>query len=489
MLCVVTAGEGYLRLDGRLVSLQPCCAFFLRPSMKVEILVQSSCVECYLLRFGSVVLDWRQGSWSCTPGETSGMPLPPGKLPIRSIEPIAERIERMYRGLRSRPARSDGLQLQFNSLLQHMLDELSVPGESEKGEGGGIDQTIDYMYRHYKEKIRLDTLSHIAGLTQTSYSRSFKRAKGISPMEYLQHIRMDRSKRLLEQGHPIKEVSESAGFGNEFYFSRIFKQAFGMSPVFYIKRRHLRVAVACSFGYEDCLRSLGLEPEAVMNGGRNVEQTEEGHRLMVEHQLERFRRARPDLIIADSRHRPFYERLKQISPTVVLEYSADWRQMHRRIAELVGREKEAQQNFDQVEQKIHYAKNMLNSSRTSQSFSFMRLFRRKIRVQGLGQHPMNALLYTELGLRPGSSVPLDRQYREYDVGRVPPFDTDYLYIYSDLPSGSDTELLSRLGQNACWGGMNAFHNDRIRRASNWIRMSWSPIGQQRIMDELLQGET
>jgi len=487
MLCVIIQGKGLLQLDHRAIPLQPNQIYFLQPSMNVDIILESSCIEYYVLMFSSVAVGKRLGNWICSPGDEARMPLPPGRLQIRSVKPILDRIERMYRNRRSHPDQAQRLQLEFQSLLQAIADDVSEQDESA-AEHRGIDQTVAYMYKHFHEKVKLDTLSDIAGLTQTSYSRSFKKAKGVSPMEYLNQIRIDSSKQMLEQNYSIKEAAESVGIGNPFYFSRMFKRALGISPAVYVQRRQLRVAVACSFRYEDNLRSLGIEPLAELNKGLYVELSPEEYAIEVGQQLQLLRQACPDLIIADCRHRQFYEQLKRIAPTVVLEFTANWRQNHRKIAELVGRESEAEQNLRKVEQRIQDARKRLSSIHPGETFSFMRLYSQKVRMQGLANHPMNTLLYAELGLKPGGNVPPDIQYREFDVHQVPPFDTDYLYICKLEELDGAAEFLTRMQQNACRDGIQAASNQHIRLVSNWIGKSWSPIGQHQIMDELLQGE-
>ncbi|TMV45798.1 helix-turn-helix domain-containing protein [Paenibacillus mesophilus] len=480
MLLLIVQGDGLLRLGDDIVPLKPELALFLRRSDTVDLMPESGQIEYYVLVLRSVEVGKPRGYWTCTPSEASGTLLPPGRLRSRSIRPMVERLEQIYRGSRSNPGQALSVQLQFQSLLQLVAADSSGQREPER-ERGGIDRSIAYMHDHFHEKIKLDTLSVIAGLTQTSYSRSFKRQRGVSPIEYLNQIRIDCAKPLLAQKRPIKEVSESVGFGSEYYFSRLFKRTVGLSPASYVQRRQLRIAVATCFGFGDCLRSLGVQPAAVMNGLPYNGQGGDRHGRLVQLQMQRIRQARPDLIVTDCRHQPYYEELKQIAPIVVLPFTSDWRDNHRRIAELAGREKEAEQNFRQVEQEIRDARLLLSSPEAGKTFSFMRLYSRKIRVQGTTDHPMNVLLYAELGLKPGSGVPSDSQYREFDLRRMPPFDTDYMYIHPIEKPDRDVPLFASQQQDAFRGGM------QFRPVSNWIRKSWSPLGQRQIIDELLRG--
>jgi len=103
-----------------------------------------------------------------------------------------------------------------------------------------ILKTVAYMQTHYQDKIDMTTLSSMAGLTTSSYSRLFKKTMKVAPVKYLTLIRIERAKRLLLlHGAPVKEVSAAVGFGDEFYFSRIFRRIVGITPSRYGQSRSL----------------------------------------------------------------------------------------------------------------------------------------------------------------------------------------------------------------------------------------------------------
>ncbi|WP_426452505.1 helix-turn-helix domain-containing protein [Paenibacillus sp. S-38] len=477
-------GKGLLRIDHEVFPLETGEAFYIKPKMKLEAILESADVECYLLLLHRVTFSRHKENWTAFRTDEDAPLLPPGRLQLVAAKSIVEETRQLYDDSRSPSVHESQLQLTFQSLIRSFLHP--APEEPPiEGASRGIDQSIQYMYKHFRDKVKLDTLSHIAGLTQTSYSRSFKKEKGVSPVEYLNRIRIDYSKQLLRQDCSIKEVAGLAGFGNEFYFSRMFKRETGVTPTLYVRRKQLRVAVATCFRYQDNLLALGAEAAAAMNGYKYAEQSESEHQQLLQTQLNALRQARPDLILADFRHMPFYEQLKQIAPTVVLEFTMDWRKNHRRIAELIGREKEAQQNFTQLEQKVSYARHLLSDSFGDETISLLRLYPDKIRVQGSSGHPVNELLYKELGLKPGSGVPIKEQVKDFPLANLSPFETDHLFIFKHYPSQYDEEVFSQLQESPSWCGMQAFRSGRIRIITNWVALSWTPIGQNQIIDELL----
>ncbi|CAG7631455.1 helix-turn-helix domain-containing protein [Paenibacillus allorhizosphaerae] len=488
LLCVVAQGSGMMRIDDHVFQMSPHQAFFLQTSMDVEVMLESGSAEYYVLLLRPIAVDRRKGEWECTDTEPGRSFFPPGKLPIPQLKPVFERVEHLHLDSKSGARSAFELQVQFQSLLQFILQQWPEREKTEET-SKGIDQSIGYMFKHYREKIKLTALSDIAGLTQTSYSRSFKKTTGLSPVEYLNRIRIDCSKALLQQREgSIKEVADSVGFGNEFYFSRMFKRTVGISPVMYMRRNQLRVAVASCFRYEDNLLSLGVDTLAGMNAYRYAIRSDpdSDKTHWAQTQLVDLREAGPDLILADYRHLPFYEHLKQIAPTIVLDYTMDWRNNHIRIAELVGREKEARQNLKQVEQKVQYARNMLAHKIGKDTVSFIRMFNHKMRVQGFTDHPLNELLYDGLALNPGSSVPLNERYREFEMEHLPPFESDFVFLHNNAWSSPDSEGFASLRNSAVWNALKAVRNHRIRIVDDWIGLSWTPVGQNRIIDELLQ---
>ncbi|MDQ0918756.1 AraC-like DNA-binding protein [Paenibacillus sp. V4I5] len=486
MLFVVTQGNGHLCIDKQAFQIYPRQSYFLTQGMSIEVMSESELIEFYIMIIKRVTISKRKGGWSLSNEGASPSLLQTGRIQLKNAKQMLEVVEQLYEESRKKWVDDTDLQLKFQSLIHCIVHDQSDQGEKEEA-SKGIDQSIGYMLKHFRHKIKLETLSDIAGLTPTSYSRSFKKTKRMSPVEYLNHIRIDSSKQLLQQQEfSIKDVSTSVGFGNEFYFSRTFKNTVGISPTMYVKRRQLKIAVASCFRYKDCLHSLGVDAPFEMNGYRHLELGVEENKRLIQVQLTELRKYRPDLIIADYRHLPFYEQLKQISPTVIINFTMDWRINYMRIAELVGREEEARQNCSQLELRVKYARNLLTQTIGNRTVSIIRLYSGKIRVQGLVDHPLSNLLYSELGLKPGSCVPLNERTKEFALGSLPPFETDYLFIYKHPIQSEETDIFSGVLKGTSWNAMKAVRNNQTRMIPNWISMSWAPIGQNQIIDDLLE---
>lgn len=487
MLCFITSGQGKLQADGTVHSVRRSDLFWLTPGMQAELIYVSDSIQCTLFTFDYVVLSKRSGNWSV---EHVGERVPsilPCKLEFENKQQVFEELLQLDESYAAKQIRPCQLKQQAERKIQLISDSVGNKAvQPDVHENDGIERSIGYMHNHYRSKIKLETLAHIAGLTPTSYSRSFRRTKGATPVEYLNQLRIDRSKQLLAQSEvTVKGVCEEVGFGNEFYFSRLFKRTVGISPALYMKRKELRVAVVTCYHFQENLRSLGVNCVYAMNSTKYEDQSEDFNRQLVQTQLKELIEARPDLIIADHRHPFMSDVLKQIAPTVFLGFSFDWRINHMRIAELVDRESEAQQNFARLENKASFAREVLSQSIGNETVSLLRLYNWKIRIQGRINHPLNQLLYADLGLKPGSFVPLYDRNNEYELNSLPVLESDHLFIHKHKTQPEEEEKFQRVQKSSVWNAIQAVQKKQARLVPNWIGMSWSPVGRERIMDEML----
>lgn len=96
---------------------------------------------------------------------------------------------------------------------------------------------IEYIHRHYKEKIDIKSLAQMEHLGCTMFRNAFKQHTGASPSEYIITHRISEACRLLNQTDmSISAVAVDVGYHDQYYFSRIFKKKVGMPPLKYRMR-------------------------------------------------------------------------------------------------------------------------------------------------------------------------------------------------------------------------------------------------------------
>ena len=95
----------------------------------------------------------------------------------------------------------------------------------------GLSPALQHMNQFYQTNITVKQLAQLCNMSPTHFRREFKHDKGISPMRYLNNLRIEKAKVLLKARiHKISEIAEMTGFSNVYHFSNRFKELMGMSP-------------------------------------------------------------------------------------------------------------------------------------------------------------------------------------------------------------------------------------------------------------------
>ena len=87
------------------------------------------------------------------------------------------------------------------------------------------------MIADFSRSWRLSELAGMAGYSVSRFCSLYKSEYGISPMEDLMNIRIERSKLLIHYGSmSLGAIAEAMGFSSIYYFSRQFKKKEGITP-------------------------------------------------------------------------------------------------------------------------------------------------------------------------------------------------------------------------------------------------------------------
>jgi transcriptional regulator GlxA family with amidase domain len=105
-----------------------------------------------------------------------------------------------------------------------------------------IQRSEQYLRQHYGRAVSIDLLAAKVGMGPRNFIRRFKAATGRLPGAYLQLLRVQAAKDLLEHGATsIQRVCSRVGYEDVAHFRTIFKRHTGMTPAQYRERfAHLR---------------------------------------------------------------------------------------------------------------------------------------------------------------------------------------------------------------------------------------------------------
>lgn len=94
----------------------------------------------------------------------------------------------------------------------------------------------EYLHGNLYKEIKLEDLAKYCCLSVNHLLRTFKKAYGQSPYQYLIQLRLDRAKLLLRTtDYPSSEITRLVGFESLSSFVRLFKTCVGMTPSQYKK--------------------------------------------------------------------------------------------------------------------------------------------------------------------------------------------------------------------------------------------------------------
>lgn len=101
-----------------------------------------------------------------------------------------------------------------------------------------VYKVIEYIKSNYRRHMSLEDIAASTYLSKTYLSSLFKKETGYSISEYINIVRIERSKSLLmEENMSIIEIANLCGFEDQSYFTKVFKHIVGITPKKYRENR------------------------------------------------------------------------------------------------------------------------------------------------------------------------------------------------------------------------------------------------------------
>jgi len=119
----------------------------------------------------------------------------------------------------------------FRACKRCKPEGLQIPDED------WVVQITDYIDEHYAQPLTLEVLANMCHGSPFHLQRTFKRIKNITPVEYIQMVRIEHAKNLLKTTEKsIGEIGVRIGLSNTPYFITLFKKKIGLTPLQYRKQ-------------------------------------------------------------------------------------------------------------------------------------------------------------------------------------------------------------------------------------------------------------
>ncbi len=130
-------------------------------------------------------------------------------------------------------------ELLCSGLMQSVLALLSneihrAPPQPGSKSTDKISELISRIKMVPNLDINVSDCADFCYMSKPHFSRIFKRTTGMSPVQFILGIRIERAKELLDfTDKSIADIAEATGFQDQNYFARTFKKITGMTPTQY----------------------------------------------------------------------------------------------------------------------------------------------------------------------------------------------------------------------------------------------------------------
>lgn len=126
-------------------------------------------------------------------------------------------------------------------LFDYLIREITISYEKgakqkRQDENRPVRAVKQFVAAHYDQSLTLEQASDIAGLSPAYLSTVFKKDTGMTFLEYLSKIRMDKAKQLLkETNRTVADICAAVGYSDVRYFTKSFTKYSGLKPNEYRK--------------------------------------------------------------------------------------------------------------------------------------------------------------------------------------------------------------------------------------------------------------
>jgi|GEM_PF-843364 len=494
MLLLVREGRGTLQLAGRKLTLHAGVAVFCPAESGMYVMNEHhSPLLIDRIAFEMLAPSAEDGAYR--------------RAEIRDMSPgvldhsFPQRVLQLAQELRLAAERNEHA-LNVQSLFTQVISAFFQPQAIEATQETRrlMEQTVRYIQQHYREPITRDQLAARIGVSPEHFSRVFRRATGLSFVEYLGRARIRKGQELLQlTDKDLRVIAEETGFANDYYFSRKFKQYVGVPPTVY-KKQPKRIAAlmphvtAClmSWGIVPALGIVGLwmEPWLTSYFRERLDWSSFRQREWYSGKtLEWLAANPPDLIIV---YREEYtESLWDIAPVLTIpEQCDDWREELLTLAAASGRLRQAEQWMTAFNEKAASAQRRLDSLQLrGDTFLIVKIVSGKCYVYGNLTSMGGCLVYDVLGLQPPPAV--HRNIIEkgllniyVPLEELPDYSADHIFLFNYhshwLPD--DCELL----ESDVWRGLPAVRNGRVYEPDSNVFYGYDPLAMDKQLDNLME---
>lgn len=121
----------------------------------------------------------------------------------------------------------------LNSLISHMYSDLYYSGQQSS-----VYNAVKYIEDNLNVSFYIPELAKKCAMSESAFRRAFKENIGMSPIEYINKLKIQKAKQLLKIPEiTINSICEQLNFYDMSYFYKIFKKETGVTPIYFRKEK------------------------------------------------------------------------------------------------------------------------------------------------------------------------------------------------------------------------------------------------------------
>ncbi|SFB57829.1 ABC-type Fe3+-hydroxamate transport system, substrate-binding protein [Cohnella sp. OV330] len=469
-LLLSNAHGGRLVIDGRSHVLRPGSLFVCKPGCLIELTNYSGLsTELLLLEFYAFFPPDSDAAHQDDASAPMKLPFPPfAQLPSASdAGRLFGTISAGWKtGLASDRIRCEAALLELLSLALSCREQ-----QAERA----LEAARMELELRYTGDITIDALAGVAGLSRFHFMRLFKERYGKGVVEYRTELRLRDAKRLLNErdGPSLGEIAERIGYTSESYFSSLFKKQTGIAPAVYQRNQKRRIA-AYSWVNVGQLLALRTIPYAAPTDQYWTDYYRYRYdfevRAPLSHQYEFNRnvllQSQPDKIVGVGSFIPQIEqdKLKEIAPTLFLDWEEDWRSHLRRVAAFLDRDGEAEQWLARYDRAVAAARDRLTKIVGRDTLLVLAVGGRGVEVCG---RRAATLLYDDLGFAEPGGIRMQEiaWSKAIDPQMLSQLHASRILVHRSRDPGS-AQAWERLSRSEAWLGLPAVMSGKVHWTSD-----------------------
>lgn len=228
---VILDGEGTLEIGGSIYKLQEGNVFYVPPDIPFR----------YYPREGN---EWKyiwfvfRHKSAVEAAEKAGFGT---ETPVGRLADFENRVD-IYRDFIIKAERNRKTVFLCQAMFLYSLSDF-IKGDIEYGldERYYFKRANDYIRNNcFDVEFRISHVSEYMHLSAEYFSRLFKKETGITVVNFVRDLRMERATELLsDTDYPVKRVSVMCGYGDYSHFCREFRKKYGITAMEYREKNHV----------------------------------------------------------------------------------------------------------------------------------------------------------------------------------------------------------------------------------------------------------